>query len=548
MATPTPQPLSRRHRQNLRARLALLLQCGPEQRGDLIRELLDQLLPSGGREPSPRETRLLCAAIMEQLVGILRAAPRSGGGELLRFFQYLDHFPLPQAGKAQAALSLVLAEVPGEEGRELFTRLQLFWLLTQLGDAPSSRALRGELEPRVAPDRPRLHAMYLLSLARMLQRRGRRIGFCSLWLDLICRYHCLDGPDTALYLILRWIRMLNWGRDTAPRQRLLQKFGPQLRLRRDLLSATLLGELFLQEPVPPNPAARMRHARLLLRHPSSLLTVRQLQNLHFFAGTYLSAVKSRFLLSIREYKHSNYYLHKTWLHLQNLSRFLRANLTAAAYARVMALLQRQAVELGSLVSQQNNAYVETLRENYSTIKDLLRRVEQLSLTDNLTGLRNRRYMAHNLEQSFQLAARHREPVCLAILDIDGFKQVNDARGHPAGDLVLKGLAKILLSFFRKSDVVIRYGGDEFLLILFDVSPARAEQLLDELGREVSGHLFPWPDGGIRITVSIGWTLSDQAALSPAKLHEAIARVDAALYAAKNSGRGQVVRAVGSFPA
>lgn len=533
------QPLSRRNRQNLRARLAALLAAPPERRGELIRELLAQALPEGGKEPSPRETRLLCAAIMEQLVGILRAATRSGGGELLRFFRYLDHFPLARAGEAQAALSLVQAEAPGEEGRKLFTRLQLFWLLTLLGDAPGSRSLRVELESLVAPDRPRLHAIYQLSLARKLQRRGRRIGFCALWLELICHCHSLDGPDTALYLILRWIRMLNWGRDTAPRARLLQKFGAPLRLRRDLLSATLLGELFLQEQ---SPAARMRHARLLLRQPSSLLTVRQLQNLHFFAGTYLSAVKSRFLLSIREYKHSNYYLHKTWLHLQNQSRFLRANLTAGDYARLTAPLQQQLVELGSRISLQNNAYVETLRENYSTIKDLLRRVEQLSLTDNLTGLRNRRFLAHNLEQSFQLAARHRVPVCLAILDIDGFKGVNDARGHLAGDQVLKGLAKILLSFFRKSDVVIRWGGDEFLLILFDVAPDRAEQLLDELGREVSGHLFPWPDGGIRITVSIGWTPSDQAALSPAKLHEAIARVDAALYAAKNSGRGQVVRA------
>ncbi len=536
------KPLSRRRRQNLRELLALLLQSSGDQRGDLIGAILAQMAPERGKEPSLRGMRTFSAAIMEQLVAILRADTRTGPGDLLRFFKYLDHFPLEPVVETNTALNLAFPEGHGEDERELFSRLQLFWLLTQMGDYACWRSLRKELEPQVSLARPRLNAIYLLSLARILQRSGKRIRFCFLWLELICEYYRRDGSQTALYLILRWIRMINWGRDTALRKKVLQKYGARLRQRRDLLSATLLCELFNQQQDLAQPGEKMLYARLLLRHPSSLLTAAQLQYVHFFAGTYLSEVKSSFPLSIREYKHSNYYLHKTWSYLQNLSHFLRDNLSADDFSHVMAHLQQQVVDLGSQISLQNNAYVETLHKNYSTIKSLLGQVEQLSITDNLTGLRNRRYMANNLEHAFQLAARHKVPVCLAILDIDFFKQVNDAHGHLAGDHVLKGLAKMLLAFFRRSDVVIRYGGDEFMLILFDVSPGRMDQLMEELRRKARDQLFTWQGKGIRITLSIGWTVSDQATLSPAKLNEYIARIDAALYSAKKTGRDQVVRA------
>ncbi len=270
--------------------------------------------------------------------------------------------------------------------------------------------------------------------------------------------------------------------------------------------------------------------------------MQQLQYLHFFAGNYLSAVKASFPQSIREFQHSNYYLHRNWSYLRNLSLFLRSMLPPCQFSKAMVHLQRQVVELGSQISLQNSAYVETLHDNYATIKGLLRQVEDLSITDNLTGLRNRRYMANNLYHAFQLAARHKVPVCLAILDIDFFKRVNDQLGHLAGDQVLKSLAKLLLSSFRKSDAVIRYGGEEFLLILFDVSPQRMAELMEELSHKVRDHRFSWQGHPIRITVSIGWTSTCEACLNPDNLNQHIARIDAALYTAKNAGRDQVVRA------
>lgn len=539
-----PRSLSRRRKQNLRETLSLLLDSSGNQREYLINMILAQTSPESGPDLSLRKNRVLIATIQEQLILILRADPKPGPGILLNFFKFLDHFPLDPELEVPAALSMIYAEEPRDEHIELFFRLELFWLLTQMGDLESARPLRKELEAKVSLERPRLYAIYLLSLARILQHRGQQLRFSSLWLNIICEYYRLDGPETALYLILRWIRMLNWGRDTALRKQVLQKFGAKLRHRQDLLSATLLYELFTQENRHASPNEKIHYTRLLFRHPPSLLTVQQLQYLHFYAGNYLSAVKSSFPQSIREFKHSSYYLHKSWAYLQNLSVFLSSKLTLEQFSRAMTFLQQGVVDLGRQISLQNNAYVETLHENYATIKSLLHQVEELSITDNLTGLKNRRYMANNLYHAFQLAIRHKVPVCLAILDIDFFKLVNDKHGHLAGDHVLKKLSKLLLASFRKSDVVIRYGGEEFLLILFDVDPPHMAFLMEELRLKVQDHRFTWQGASIKITASIGWTCTCQACLNQSDMESQIKLIDDALYTAKNSGRNQVVEASG----
>ena len=544
---PQPSTFGWRRKKHLREMLALLLESDPNQRQYLINMILTLDTQNCGREPTLRGLRVLTATILEQLVPLLRARVGSGRGEMLEFFKYLDHFPLNPEQEMRAALKLVYKEDPSEEQRELFLRLELFWLLTIMGDLDSARHLRKELENQVSLQRPRLYATYMISVARILQHRERHLSFSSLWMNLVCEMYRLDGPETALYMILRWIRMLNWGRDTALRKMVLHKFGAKLRDRRDLLSATLLHELFMQENRDASPAEKMQYVMQLRRHPSSLLSAQQLQYLHFFAGNYLSAVKASFRQSIREFKHSNYYLHKSWAWLSNLSDFLGKNLDVNQYSRAMSFLQQNAVDLGRQISLQNNAYVETLHENYETIKSLLKQVEELSITDKLTGLKNRRYMASGLDHAFQLAIRQRVPVCLAILDIAHFKRVNEQFGHLAGDYVLKRLSRLLLGFFRKSDIVIRWGGEEFLIILFDVNEERMAVKMENLGLKIRESVFKWKDTPISVTVSIGWTSVKLADLHQDSLEPYFQRVDDALFEAKDAGRDLVLRAKDAEP-
>ena len=537
-----PSSFGWRRKKHLRETLAQILEADPNQRQYLIDMILTLDTQDCGCEPTLRGLRVLTATILEQLIPLLRGRVGAGRGELLEFFKYLDHFPLDPEHETRMALNLVYQEDPSDQQRELFCRLQLFWLLTLMGDLDSARPLRKELEPLVSLQRPRLYATYLLSLARILQCRNRHLSFSSLWLNLICEMYRLDGPETALYMVLRWIRMLNWGRDTALRKDLLHKFGAKLRLRQDLLSATLLHELFMQENRDASPEEKMGYVKLLRRHPPYLLSPQQLQHLHFFAGNYLSAIKASFRQSIREFKHSNYYLHKSWAWLSNLSDFLKKNLDVNQYSRAMGFLQENVMDMGRQISLQNNAYVETLHENYDLIKCLLKQVEELSITDKLTGLKNRRYMASGVEHAFQLAMRQKVRVCLALLDIDFFKRINDEFGHLAGDYVLKRLSRLLLGFFRKSDIVIRWGGEEFLIILFDVNEEKMALKMEALSQKIRENTFTWEENQIRLTVSIGWTSVKPAHLRQDELEPYIKRVDDALFEAKDSGRDQVLRA------
>ncbi|MEI7772736.1 MAG: GGDEF domain-containing protein, partial [Chloroflexales bacterium] len=161
-----------------------------------------------------------------------------------------------------------------------------------------------------------------------------------------------------------------------------------------------------------------------------------------------------------------------------------------------------------------------------------------AIRDPLTGLFNRRYLEETLTRELHRAARNRYPVGVIMLDIDHFKQINDTYGHEAGDTVLRTLGALLLGMVRAGDVACRYGGEEFVLILpaasLAVIDSRAEAIRHAVGAlEIVYHDLVLPP----ITVSLGTSVVADAQASVA---EALARADAALYAAKRAGRNCVV--------
>lgn len=172
---------------------------------------------------------------------------------------------------------------------------------------------------------------------------------------------------------------------------------------------------------------------------------------------------------------------------------------------------------------------------------LLKRRQQLAeLTseasrDPLTGLFNRRYLTFALEREIMRAAGGDAPLSLIILDVDYFKTYNDKNGHPAGDEVLKKTGSILTSTLRKCDIIVRYGGEEFLVVLPNTSPEGASRVAEKIRRAVESYPFPNGDGqpGGRLTVSLG------AACFPEHSHNAAELVDLAdkaMYRAKQAGR------------
>jgi len=168
----------------------------------------------------------------------------------------------------------------------------------------------------------------------------------------------------------------------------------------------------------------------------------------------------------------------------------------------------------------------------------LKRAAHEAKTDPLTGLLNRRYLMPVLKDVLELSQYAEKPFTVALLDIDDFKKINDELGHLVGDCVLKELAKLLKSFFRKGDYVFRYGGEEFLVVMPSTGKEEARRLLERLRRRVEEHLFPCTKGGLKLTVSVGACSDAYAGDREPEYYLACA--DANLYRAKRAGKNRVV--------
>jgi two-component system cell cycle response regulator len=171
------------------------------------------------------------------------------------------------------------------------------------------------------------------------------------------------------------------------------------------------------------------------------------------------------------------------------------------------------------------------------LQDSLKRVEQMAATDPLTGLYNRRHYGKVIEQLFSESQRYGHDLSAVMIDLDGYKQLNDTFGHAVGDQLLVLTAKIIQSNLRRGDVAARYGGDEFVLLLPHASAAEAETVVDRIRHEfktASSQMLKRPLG---VSMSIG--LAALSMCHSASADELMASADTALYAAKEAGRDRV---------
>lgn len=176
-----------------------------------------------------------------------------------------------------------------------------------------------------------------------------------------------------------------------------------------------------------------------------------------------------------------------------------------------------------------------LRDVTGTV-EALRRLRQMATTDSLTGLLVRRRLIELGRDEVDRARRQGRSLAILLIDVDGFKEINDTYGHPAGDELLRAVAAVGRTELRSFDLLGRYGGDEFAAVLPDVGPEEALAVAERLRQAVSALAVRHRDVYLRTTVSVGVVCGGTEGES---LTELIAAVDGALYAAKTGGRDRV---------
>ncbi|MCX5883848.1 MAG: GGDEF domain-containing protein [Deltaproteobacteria bacterium] len=171
-------------------------------------------------------------------------------------------------------------------------------------------------------------------------------------------------------------------------------------------------------------------------------------------------------------------------------------------------------------------------------KRLMSSLHDSALIDTLTGLHNRRYLQEYTEKIVAGVLRRGKTIGLIMCDLDYFKQVNDTHGHAVGDIVLKDTANVIRQSVRESDIVIRFGGEEFLAVLLDINIGESMIVAEKIRLNVQNLKIKIPDGEIQKTISLG---ASEFPEDTSTLWSCIKYADVALYRAKEEGRNRCVR-------
>lgn len=203
---------------------------------------------------------------------------------------------------------------------------------------------------------------------------------------------------------------------------------------------------------------------------------------------------------------------------------------AKEFFQMRNAITKQMEQLGDFQSKLDDSNLKLVEAN--------KQLKELSIRDGLTALYNRRYFDGRLEEEAQRALRYNRVFALEMIDIDHFKKLNDTYGHACGDEVLKQVATIMRENTRDTDIVCRYGGEEFCVVLLEADEKRAYHHAERLREAVSAYIFSNGQTPLseKVTVSVGIGMFIQDARDARELVES---ADSALYAAKAGGRNQV---------
>jgi diguanylate cyclase (GGDEF)-like protein len=218
--------------------------------------------------------------------------------------------------------------------------------------------------------------------------------------------------------------------------------------------------------------------------------------------------------------------------------FITSVSNPAAVAIENALLHDRSKRSEEGLRRAHNELESKVQERTSELAEANAKLRELSITDDLTGLFNRRYLVRALEAEFIRAIRYKRNFSVLLIDIDYFKQINDRYGHSCGDAVLIKLASLIRGCLRSSDTVARYGGDEIAILLPETEKSKATEVAEKLRGLIEETCFEWHGKAFNVTCSIGIATAPDDRI--ADWNDLLDKADQALYRGKRTGKNVVL--------
>ncbi len=286
----------------------------------------------------------------------------------------------------------------------------------------------------------------------------------------------------------------------------------------------------------------VQNSRLMISYPENMTDVTNM-SIHVM-GVLQSTLELEKLIELFDDEMAAVVPHEH-LSYENQDEGIKYDIGKAAIHRSIYSLVLFGKKMGEIIISRNSKFVDVeINKIESLISALIyplrnallyKQAVEKAYSDPLTGLNNRAAFDKSIEQEIDLATRHGHTLSLMMLDLDRFKQINDNYGHIVGDAVLKSFADCIMECMRSSDIVFRYGGEEFVILLRNTKVAGAKLLAERMRKKVEKMKFDYNNIKLNISVSIG-LVEFQEGDDRLKLVE---RADALLYKAKEGGRNRV---------
>ncbi len=347
------------------------------------------------------------------------------------------------------------------------------------------------------------------------------------------------SPHEKVFFILSWIFLFIECKFYDYTDQLLSLISSFYLPRQDDNYARLLYLNFLNQKKQNNLVTAINWANMLLPMDTNNLDEDDWYSVHIFAGEYYASINKNFDKSIYHFTFANSFLSLKWKKFINFISELKNYLKITDYLKVRLVYEDKMLEIILENNLHSSHYLHSLKSAYEELEILYKQVREMSMTDSLTSLNNRHYLWDKAPEFMNLANLQNVSISCIMIDLDDFKDINDLYGHQIGDDILKQVGAIIKGAFRRSDIVIRFGGEEFLILLLKSNLENSNMLCQKLKEKIEEHIFSVKGIEIKISVSIGISYRKNVVNSMKLLEEMIEEADLAMYYSKTNGKNQV---------